>query len=77
MFAGRDSTGVRGIRLAEGDSVISMAILRAVDGHAGRARGLPEARQRHARAASGEADEGEDARRRRTTTRRRGDEAGA
>ena len=31
VFAGRDSTGVRGIRLAEGDRVISMAILRAVD----------------------------------------------
>ena len=30
VFAGRDSTGVRGIRLAEGDKVISMAILRAV-----------------------------------------------
>ncbi|WP_411288451.1 DNA gyrase subunit A, partial [Phenylobacterium sp.] len=30
VFAGRDSTGVRGIRLAEGDRVISMAILRAV-----------------------------------------------
>ena len=30
VFAGRDSTGVRGIRLAEGDTVISMAILRAV-----------------------------------------------
>jgi DNA gyrase subunit A len=30
VFAGRESTGVRGIRLAEGDSVISMAILRAV-----------------------------------------------
>ncbi len=30
VFAGRDSTGVRGIRLADGDSVISMAILRAV-----------------------------------------------
>ena len=29
VFAGRDSTGVRGIRLADGDSVISMAILRA------------------------------------------------
>ena len=26
VFAGRDSTGVRGIRLADGDSVISMAI---------------------------------------------------
>ncbi len=31
VFAGRDSTGVRGIRLAEGDSVISMAILRSVE----------------------------------------------
>ena len=30
VFAGRDSTGVRGIRLADGDEVISMAILRAV-----------------------------------------------
>jgi len=31
VFASRDSTGVRGVRLAEGDSVISMAILRSVD----------------------------------------------
>jgi len=31
VFAGRESTGVRGIRLPEGDSVISMAILRSVD----------------------------------------------
>jgi len=30
VFAGRDSTGVRGIRLAEGDKVISMAILNSV-----------------------------------------------
>jgi DNA gyrase subunit A len=30
VFAGRESTGVRGIRLASSDSVISMAILRAV-----------------------------------------------
>jgi DNA gyrase subunit A len=30
VFAGRDSTGVRGIRLNDGDSVISMAILRSV-----------------------------------------------
>src|SRR5205085_9150258 len=30
VFAGRDSTGVRGIRLAAGDSVISMAILRSM-----------------------------------------------
>jgi DNA gyrase subunit A len=31
VFAGRDSTGVRGVRLAEGDSVISMTILRGVE----------------------------------------------
>ncbi|MBP6878530.1 MAG: DNA gyrase subunit A [Phenylobacterium sp.] len=31
VFAGRDSTGVRGIRLADSDSVISMAILRSVE----------------------------------------------
>jgi DNA gyrase subunit A len=30
VFAGRDSTGVRGVRLADGDQVISMAILRSV-----------------------------------------------
>jgi DNA gyrase subunit A len=31
VFKGRDSTGVRGIRLGEGDTVISMAILHHVD----------------------------------------------
>jgi DNA gyrase subunit A len=31
VFKGRDSTGVRGVRLAAGDEVISMAILRRVD----------------------------------------------
>jgi DNA gyrase subunit A len=31
LFKGRDSTGVRGIRLDEGDSIISMAILRHTD----------------------------------------------
>jgi DNA gyrase subunit A len=31
VFAGRESTGVRGIRLGSGDSVISMAILRSVE----------------------------------------------
>jgi DNA gyrase subunit A len=53
VFAGRESTGVRGVRLAEGDQVISMAILRRV-------AASPAARlayQRHAsamRAAAGE-----------------------
>ena len=31
LFAGRDSTGVRGIRLAEGDSVIALSVLRHVE----------------------------------------------
>ncbi len=31
VFKGRDSTGVRGVRLKDGDSVISMAVLRSVD----------------------------------------------
>jgi DNA gyrase subunit A len=31
VFAGRDSTGVRGIRLADSDTVISMAVLRSVE----------------------------------------------
>jgi DNA gyrase subunit A len=31
VFAGRESTGVRGIRLGEGDSVISMAVLAGVE----------------------------------------------
>ena len=34
LFKGRDSVGVRGIRLEEGDSVISMAIIRHVDADA-------------------------------------------
>jgi len=60
VFAGRDSTGVRGIRLADGDTVISMAILRAV-------AATPEERAayvKHARAmakaASGEGDEADE-----------------
>jgi DNA gyrase subunit A len=31
VFAGRESTGVRGVRLADGDSVISMAVLHGVE----------------------------------------------
>nr|WP_314073439.1 DNA gyrase subunit A [uncultured Roseococcus sp.] len=31
VFAGRDSTGVRGIRLAQGDSVMSLAVLGHID----------------------------------------------
>jgi DNA gyrase subunit A len=57
VFAGRDSTGVRGVRLGEGDSVISMAILRGVDATpAERTAYLKHARAMLA-AVTGEADE--------------------
>lgn len=57
VFASRDSTGVRGVRLGEGDSVISMAILRSVDATpAERSAYLRHANAIRA-AASGEADE--------------------
>jgi DNA gyrase subunit A len=60
VFAGRDSTGVRGVRLAEGDSVISMAILRSVGATpAERTAYLKHATAMRA-AANGEPGEGED-----------------
>ncbi|WP_309092523.1 DNA gyrase C-terminal beta-propeller domain-containing protein, partial [Phenylobacterium sp.] len=60
VFAGRDSTGVRGVRLAEGDSVISMAILRSVPATpAERAAYLKHAKVM--RAAMGEAEDGDEA----------------
>jgi DNA gyrase subunit A len=59
VFAGRDSTGVRGIRLAGGDRIISMAILRAAPATpAERAAYLKHARLM--RAAMGEAEEVEE-----------------
>ena len=60
VFKGRDSTGVRGVRLNGDDTVISMAILKRVDATpAERAAYLKEATRRRA-AASGEAVEGEE-----------------
>ena len=57
VFASRDSTGVRGVRLGEGDSVISMAILRSVEATpAERSAYLKHANAIRA-AASGEAEE--------------------
>ena len=35
VFAGRDSSGVRGIRLAQGDAVISLSVLRHLDATTG------------------------------------------
>ena len=59
VLVSRDSTGVRGLRLPEGDTVISMAILRAVDAApAERAAYLRHANAMRA-AASGEVEEEE------------------
>jgi DNA gyrase subunit A len=58
VFASRDSTGVRGVKLLDGDQVISMAVLRSVDATpAERAAYLKQLRA--ALRAAG--DEGEDA----------------
>jgi DNA gyrase subunit A len=60
VFAGRDSTGVRGVRLAGGDKVMSMAILRQVAANPDERR----AYMKYAtalRKAKGEAVEGEEA----------------
>ena len=57
VFKGRDSTGVRGVRLLGEDKVISMAILRGTDANpAERAAYLKEATRRRA-AATGEGEE--------------------
>jgi DNA gyrase subunit A len=60
VFAGRDSTGVRGIRLAEGDSVISMAILRAVAATPDERAAYVKHARAMARAAAGEVDEADE-----------------
>jgi DNA gyrase subunit A len=60
VFAGRDSTGVRGVRLADADQVISMAILRSVAATpAERSAYLKHATAMRA-AANGETPEGEE-----------------
>ncbi|WP_436011627.1 DNA gyrase subunit A [Phenylobacterium sp. LjRoot219] len=60
VFAGRDSTGVRGIRLAAGDSVISMAILRSVEATADERAAYVKQANANRRAALGEGEEVED-----------------
>ena len=60
VFAGRDSTGVRGIRLAEGDTVISMAILRSVDASPAERASYVKQSNANRRAANGEEGEFED-----------------
>ncbi len=61
VFAGRDSTGVRGIRLADGDEVISMAILRAVGATAEERAAYIRHANAMRRAVAGEGVEAEDA----------------
>jgi DNA gyrase subunit A len=56
VFAGRESTGVRGIRLGDDDQVISMAILRGVDATPAE-RGAYLKHANALRAATGEADD--------------------
>jgi len=57
VFAGRDSTGVRGIRLADGDEVISMAILRHMGVTSEEARAYLKHAAAMRRAATGEEEE--------------------
>ncbi|HKR89273.1 MAG TPA: DNA gyrase subunit A [Phenylobacterium sp.] len=61
VFAGRDSTGVRGIRLGGGDSVISMAILRSVEATADERAAYVKQANANRRAASGEGEDVEEA----------------
>jgi DNA gyrase subunit A len=56
VFKGRDSTGVRGIKLAEGDEVVSMAILRHVEVSVDEARAFLRQSAAMRRAAGEEAD---------------------
>eukprot|EP00903_Cladosiphon_okamuranus_P003347 g3345.t1 len=54
VFAGRNSTGVRGIRLADGDHVIAMGILRHIDVTSAEARAYLKHATAMRRAATGE-----------------------
>jgi DNA gyrase subunit A len=57
VFAGRNSTGVRGIRLADGDFVIAMGILRHIDVTSAEARAYLKHATAMRRAATGEDDD--------------------
>lgn len=61
VFAGRNSTGVRGIRLADGDHVIAMGILRHIDVTSAEARAYLKHATAMRRAATGEEDDVVDA----------------
>ncbi|KCZ55066.1 DNA gyrase subunit A [Hyphomonas beringensis] len=57
VFAGRNSTGVRGIRLGDGDEVISMGILRHIEITSEEARAYLKHASAMRRAATGEEEE--------------------
>ena len=57
VFAGRNSTGVRGIRLAEGDEVIAMGVLRHVEVTSEEARAYLKHAAAMRRAATGEEED--------------------
>ena len=61
VFAGRDSTGVRGVRLGDADQVISMAILRSVDASPAERAAYVKHSNAMRRAISDEGEEVEDA----------------
>ena len=61
VFAGRNSTGVRGIRLADGDFVIAMGILRHIDVTSAEARAYLKHATAMRRAATGEDEDVVDA----------------
>lgn len=61
VFAGRNSTGVRGIRLADGDHVIAMGVLRHIDVTSAEARAYLKHATAMRRAANGEEEELTDA----------------
>jgi DNA gyrase subunit A len=61
VFAGRESTGVRGVRLAEGDWLISMAILRSVGATPAERAAYIKQSNANRRALGGETDELEEA----------------
>lgn len=57
VFAGRNSTGVRGIRLADGDHIIAMGILRHIDVTSAEARAYLKHATAMRRAATGEEED--------------------
>jgi DNA gyrase subunit A len=84
VFKGRDSTGVRGIKLAKGDEIVSMTLLHHSDASTAEARAYLKQASAARRAATGEeeaqveeADDAEDSAEEATLTQERYAELGA